>query len=548
MGKSQVTGQENKQQDKMVEGSIWLSAGNLISRLLGAVYIIPWYAWMGENSNAANGLFAMGYNIYALFLLISTAGIPGAVAKQTAHYNSLNEYKVSRQLFVKALQAMAVLGVICAGLMYLAAPLLARLSGGGTDLIPVMRSLSIALLVFPCMSVVRGFFQGNNQMAPFAISQIFEQVARVFYMLLTAFIIMKVQSGNYVDAVVQGTFAAFIGLLASCAVLIWYLVKERPAFQNLERTQGTEKIKIHSKDLLLETVRQAVPFIIITSGIQIFKLIDQGTFSKIMSTTTNYSQKQLVELFSLFSANPDKLTMIIIALGTSVIGAGLPLITASYTLRDKRELAKIISNNLQLFLFIMLPSVMGMMVLAKPLYSLFYAPDKLGTSILAWSAVQALLLGFYMVAANMLQGMYQNRIALKYLGIGILVKLLFQYPVVRLFEVYGPILSTYLGLGVSCFLMIRRVHQVTHFSKKKVGKRALLLFLMSVIMTIGAIITRSLLYLVLSPERKVTAFIIILFVAAVGGAIYGFLGLKTRIADRLLGSRVAGLRSKFHIK
>ena len=34
-------------QEKMARGSAWMTASNIISRLLGAVYIIPWYAWMG---------------------------------------------------------------------------------------------------------------------------------------------------------------------------------------------------------------------------------------------------------------------------------------------------------------------------------------------------------------------------------------------------------------------------------------------------------------------------------------------------------------------
>ena len=159
-------------QEKMARGSAWMTASNMISRLLGAVYIIPWYAWMGENAKAANGLFNMGYNIYALFLMISTAGIPAAIAKQTARYNSLNEYGTSHRLFLRAMQMMAVLGVFFAGFMYFASPWLARASGGGEELIPIMRSLSAALLVFPCMSVIRGYFQGNQEMMPYALSQI----------------------------------------------------------------------------------------------------------------------------------------------------------------------------------------------------------------------------------------------------------------------------------------------------------------------------------------------------------------------------------------
>ena len=74
------------QQQQMLRGTAWLTASNFISRLLGAIYIIPWYIWMGKHGAEANGLFTMGYNIYAWFLLISTAGVPVAVAKQVAKY------------------------------------------------------------------------------------------------------------------------------------------------------------------------------------------------------------------------------------------------------------------------------------------------------------------------------------------------------------------------------------------------------------------------------------------------------------------------------
>lgn len=72
------------QQEQMMRGTAWSAAGSFISRLLGVVYIIPWYLWMGEHANEANALFTQGYNIYSLFLLISTSGLNVAVAKQIA--------------------------------------------------------------------------------------------------------------------------------------------------------------------------------------------------------------------------------------------------------------------------------------------------------------------------------------------------------------------------------------------------------------------------------------------------------------------------------
>ena len=67
--------------------------------------------------------------------------------------------------------------------------------------------------------------KGHNNLKPYAISQIAEQVIRVIWMLLTAYFIMKVGSGDYVEAVTQSTFAAFIGMGASLLVLVYYLWK-----------------------------------------------------------------------------------------------------------------------------------------------------------------------------------------------------------------------------------------------------------------------------------------------------------------------------------
>ncbi|MBL1228681.1 polysaccharide biosynthesis protein [Enterococcus sp. BWB1-3] len=534
-------------QEKMVKGSAWMTASNIISRLLGAVYIIPWYAWMGEHADEANSLFSMGYTVYSLFLLISTAGIPAAIAKQTAHYNSMNEYKISRQLFYKALQMMAVLGAVFALVMYISAPALASWSGGGEELVPTMKSLSLAVLVFPCMSVIRGYFQGNQDMMPFALSQIVEQVARVFYMLLTAFIIMKVFNGDYVDAVTQSTFAAFIGMIVSFVVLYFYLHKQKPMFDYLE-AHSANKHQVSPQGLLIETFKEAIPFIIVGSGVTVFKLVDQFTFSNFMRTFTSYSDSQLRELFGVFNANPDKLTMVVIALATSIAMAGLPLITEAVTQKKYRDLSKLISNNLQLFAFVMLPSTFGMIVLARPLYTLFYRPDGLGTSLLIQACYAGLFMGLYMLISNMLMGMYGNRAAIRYFAIGLAVKLIVQYPSIRFLEAYGPLVATMIGFSVSCFLLMRKIKEISKFNLSLTLRRSLLIFVITLIMIVFAFLTKQFLYLFLNPDRKGQAFLIVLIVAAVGIAVYGYMTLKIRLADRLLGKDVDGLRAKVKIK
>ena len=123
------------------------------------------------------------------------------------------------------------------------------------------------------MSVIRGFFQGMNNLKPYAMSQIAEQVIRVIWMLLATFIIMKLGSGDYLAAVTQSTFAAFIGMMASFAVLLYsYLRKE--SYKKVFETRD----KISSKRLLIDTIKEAIPFILTGSAIQLFQILDQMTF------------------------------------------------------------------------------------------------------------------------------------------------------------------------------------------------------------------------------------------------------------------------------
>src|SRR5699024_2386276 len=62
--------EETSSKEKMLKGSAWMTAGSIFSRILGAIYIIPWATWFGVNYLQANALFTKGYGVYALFLML----------------------------------------------------------------------------------------------------------------------------------------------------------------------------------------------------------------------------------------------------------------------------------------------------------------------------------------------------------------------------------------------------------------------------------------------------------------------------------------------
>ena len=541
-----MSNETSNQQAQMLRGTVWLTASNFISRLLGAAYIIPWYIWMGKHGAEANGLFTMGYNIYAWFLLISTAGVPVAVAKQVAKYNTKGQEEHSFAMIRGFLKFMSLLGLVFAIIMYVLSPVFANLSGGGKDLIPVMQSLSWAVLIFPSMSVVRGFFQGHNNLKPYAISQIAEQVIRVIWMLLTAYFIMKVGSGDYVEAVTQSTFAAFIGMGASLLVLVYYLWKTGLLQHIIHRPESDSQID--TKALLWDTIREAIPFIVTGSAIQLFQIIDQMTYSNVMSWFTNFTRSELLVQFSYFSANPNKITMILIAVATSIGGVGIPLLTENYVKGDFRAAGKLVQDNLTMLVAFLLPATIGAVAIAEPLYTVFYGkPDSLALGLFILAMLQTIILGLYTVLSPMIQALFQNRKAILYFGYGVLVKLILQVPFIYVFKAYGPLLSTTIGLMIPIVLMYKEIHQVTHFNRKTVFKRSLLTAILTLIMLLVVLVAGFILGLVIKPNGRVTSMIYVSLIGGVGIVVYGGLGLRLRFLDRFIGSKAASLRNKFHI-
>ncbi|MFE8689001.1 oligosaccharide flippase family protein [Streptococcus pyogenes] len=531
------------QEELMVQGAAWSTAGNFISRLLGVLYIIPWYIWMGQYAIQANALFNMGYNVYAYFLLISTTGLNVAIAKQVAKYNSMGQTEHSYQLIRSTLKLMLGLGLIFSVIMYLGSPLFASLSGGDDTLVPIMHSLSLAVFIFPVMSVIRGIFQGHNNIKPYAISQIAEQLIRVIWMLLTTFFIMKLGSKDYLSAVTQSTLAAFVGMIASMAVLGYYLWKL--GLLKAICRKPNHHIDSDIKGLLLETLKESIPFIVTGSAIQAFQLIDQWTFVNTMTLFTDYSRSQLLVLFGYFNANPAKITMVLIAVAASIGGVGIALLTENYVKKDMKAAARLIINNIEMLVMFLLPALTGAIILARPLYSVFYgASEDRAIHLFVAVPFQTLLMALYTLFSPMLQALFENRKAIYYFAYGILIKLVLQIPLIYLLHAYGPLLATTIALVVPIYLMYRRLYQVTHFNRKLLQKRLLLTLIETLLMGLVVFVANWLLGYAFKPTGRLTSLLYLLIIGGLGMTVYTALTLLTHQLDKLIGSKASRLRQK----
>ena len=543
--------EEVQKDNRIVTGSSWMAMGSMVSRILGAIYIIPWMAWMGtqDQANAAHALYQVGYNPYALFLAFATAGVPSAISKQISHYNAIQEYEISKKIYKHGLILMAITGILSAGIMYLIAPVLAASSPADNESATlVIRSLAPALLMIPTLSVTRGLFQGHNRMREPAISQVVEQVARVIFILGATYIIRMAMSGEVVTAVTYSTFAAFVGAVFAL-VYLFYRIRQTPTALNREPEESLNQYSISTTVLLKEIIKTSIPFVVISSGLMIFQQIDQQTYAPLMEFFyPERTQQQIQITYGIMGGNAHKLSTIITSFGAALAITSVPVMSDLMAKRKIRDVSYQFEQAVQLLMFIMIPVIIGMFVVSGRFYTFFYGYDSFGFYVTKVYAVASLLMGLYMVLGNILQAIDLRRLGIYALLAGIGMKLISQPIFIRLIGESGILYSTITGLALTIYLMFLIMYKKVGFSVRFLSRRVLLVFILSVIMGLTAAGVNGAISLVVSESSRLQSLIALLIVGVVGVAVYGYLSLKTGLAEKVVGSQATRLKEKLRIK
>jgi O-antigen/teichoic acid export membrane protein len=535
---------------KLLRGTFILSLGTLISKVLGLFYVIPFYDIVGAKGTA---LYQYSYVPYTIFISIATAGVPLAVSKFISKYNALEEYAVGRRLFKSGLLIMMMSGIVAFLVLYLSAPMIAKMSLAGevdsgvsvNDVTAVTRAVSFALIVVPFMSMIRGFFQGHQSMGPSAVSQVIEQIARIAFLLVGAFIVLKVMKGSLVSAVSIATFAAFIGAIGGLAVLIWYWYKRKPHLDELlQYDKGTVQISL--KDMYKEILIYAAPFVFVGIANPLFQLIDQFTFEMAMKSIG--MEEIATDAFSILNFQSHKLVIIPVSLATAFSLTLVPSITASFVENNVKNLNHQLNQTFQVLLFLTLPAVLGLSLLAEPFYTVFYEHVPLGTEVLRTYAPVAILFALFSVTAAILQGINEQKFTILSLLVGLLIKLSLNIPLIKLMETQGAIVATALGYSTAILINLYVIRKFAGYPFRFVWRRSLLIIIFSIAMILAASISYWLLTLFLSPESKFQAIIIIGVCALVGAVIYAYLGFKSNLVYFLFGEKAIRVKEKLRLR
>ncbi len=533
----------------LMKGTAILTIGLFLSKLLGLIYIFPFYAIVGEENI---GLYQYAYIPYNIILSIAIAGFPVAVSKFVSKYNALGDYDAGRRLVKTGSLVMIVTGVLGFILVNLLAEPLAHITIADDEqrytveqVATVIRWVSYAILIVPAMSLIRGFMQGYGHFMPTSISQLIEQIGRIIFLLGGSFIIVVVMKGDPMNAVNLSVFAAFIGAIFGIVVLYFYWKKLKPEIQ-LIQAQGVAGEKMQYSDMYKEVLQYAIPIVFVGLANSLFQLIDMLTFNRAMisiglaSVTDDY--------FTMINFLTHKIVIIPVMLATGFSMAIIPTITKFYTQGNVEAVRSAMDKTYQVLLFITVPAAVGISLLAAELYHVLYEQSEMGTSVLAHYAPVAILFALFSVTAALLQGVDRQKWLIFSLLTGLLVKVLLNVPLIKVLEADGAILATALGYVVTIAINIVVITKTIQYKSEVVLRRILLILILTAVMAVVVLLVRKGLYMIAPADTKLVALMYALVCAGVGAGVYGFISFKLGLAQKLLGERIARIAAKIGFK
>lgn len=524
-----------------IQGAFVATLGIVITKILGILYVIPFYSIIGEKGGA---LYGYAYNIYLVFMAISSAGIPLAISKLISEYQTLGYYDAKQRAFKMGRQIAMTLGIICFIILFIFAPqistaILGDLKGGNTieDVTYVIRLISTAIIVVPVLSVYRGYFEGHKFITPTAISQVLEQVMRVLVIVIGSYMTLKVFHLSLTTAVGVAVFGATVGSLASYLYLVEKKWKNKKKFE--EKELKVDEPKITNKEIFKKIVVYAFPLIMIDIFKSLYSMVDSVTVVKTLGHI--YDTSTAESIMSILSTWGAKFNMIIISIATGMIVSLTPNLASAAVLGNKKDIHKKINQSFQMLLFLTVPMTVGLSFLSKPVYTIFYGASKYGPSVLTFYIFVALVTCLFTTAITITQVLKYYKTVFVSLASGLLLKSLLNISLInQLYSIglpayYGSILASIIGYGVSLIICLITLNRKCGVKYEETAKQFINILCGTVLMVLVLVLLK--LVVPISSTTRLLNIPIIILYTLVGGCVYFIYMIKTGSLKTIFGEK-----------
>ena len=378
-----------KAKKNFLGGAAILTVALALVKVIGFVYKIPLTSILEGDGF---GYYNDAYQVYSLLFVISTGGIPVAIAKMISESNAVGRINEPKKILSIALKAFSVIGIIGTLVLVFGAKWFAEVVVKTPESTISIIAVAPAIFFVSLGAAFKGYFQGYKNMAPTAVFQIIEALTKLLGFVVV-FVLMAMGYKDRPDVLACG---AILGVtLGSFTSTVYMFIRFYFGKEEIDVSVQNPIESRSNSALFRAMVKIAVPVTISASVMSITSLRDMIFVknsliaSGLTAKTANFVYGSYAGCcYSLFNLPPT----ITQTIGISV----LPFISALFSQGKIKESHKNMDSSMRIVSLIAAPCAIGLSFFAKPILSLIYPIPK--EVAVAAPAFTILALGIYLVA------------------------------------------------------------------------------------------------------------------------------------------------------
>ena len=373
-----------------LQGTAVLAMATVLVKLMGFLFKVPLNNIIGEDGF---GYFNTAYDVYNVLLMISTTGLPVAMSRMISQAQTLGNHAQIKRIYRTSLYVFLTIGMVGSlGMLFFCRQLSVMVTTNKNSWAAIA-ALAPCVLLICLVSAYRGFFQGQSNMTPTSVSQIFEAVTRLVVGLGLAWLVMKLTGEAAVRAqgivlasgetaqdygdITLAAGGAILGVTLGSLISVVYLHhKFRQSNQILSLGGGTAK---STRSTMKELLSIAVPITLGSAGLQIINLFDTMIYMRRLTGALQWTEKMADSAKGVYNFCQTVFALPCSFIPTITI-AVIPAITASLTRKDLAEAKSTSESSVRTMALIAMPCAAGLFVMAEPVIRLLcstYTEDRI---------------------------------------------------------------------------------------------------------------------------------------------------------------------------
>jgi O-antigen/teichoic acid export membrane protein len=433
------------QSKALFRGAFILAVAALITKILSAVYRIPFQNIVGD---VGFYIYQQVYPFYGLAIVLATTGFPVVISKLCAEQRDKGNPDITRRLLFVSFIILQFFGLLCFLILYFGAGSIANWMND-EKLAILLRVVSIVFLLFPIVSILRGYYQGKGDMLPTALSQVGEQLIRAFTILFLAYSLTKLGYSLYLIGG-GAMFGSITGIMVSAMILFtflwirkeWRIIAPRKGLLLSDYQEVKKIIKaLTFQGLTICISGMLMIFIQMADALNLYSLLTENGFEKNTAKAVKgvFDRGQpLIQLGTIVAAS----------MSLSLV----PLITSARIKKDTSFLQDKIQLAIRISIVIGVGASVGLWAIIEPANIMLFE-DKTGSSVLGVLSFVILLSSIITTIIAIMQGLG----SLLYPAAAVLATFPLKYILnalfVPVFGTMGAAIATLITLAVVCFLL-----------------------------------------------------------------------------------------------